>query len=35
MEEQMDTTDFWQDHSLTFLEMAFRADHRERLEQAD
>lgn len=35
MEEQKETTDFWQDHSLAFLEMAFRADHRERLEKAD
>ena len=30
-----ETTDFWQDHSLTFLEMAFRNDRRERLEKAD
>ena len=35
MEEQKDTTDFWQDHSLAFLEMAFRTDRRERLEKAD
>jgi nitrogen fixation NifU-like protein len=35
MEDQKETTDFWQHHSLTFLEMAFRADHRERLEKAD
>ena len=30
-----ETTGFWQDHSLAFLEMAFRTDHRERLEHAD
>jgi nitrogen fixation NifU-like protein len=35
MEEQKETADFWQDHSLIFLEMAFRTDHRERLEKAD
>jgi nitrogen fixation NifU-like protein len=35
MEEQKDATDFWQDHSLMFLEMAFRSDRRERLEKAD
>ncbi len=28
-------TDFWQHHSLTFLEMAFRTDRRERLANAD
>jgi nitrogen fixation NifU-like protein len=27
--------DFWQDHSLTFLEMAFRSDRRERLAKPD
>jgi nitrogen fixation NifU-like protein len=27
--------DFWQDHSLRFLEMAFRTDKRERLAQPD
>jgi nitrogen fixation NifU-like protein len=27
--------DFWQDHSLRFLEMAFRTDRRERLERHD
>ncbi len=27
--------DFWQDHSLHYLEMAFRADRRERLESPD
>jgi nitrogen fixation NifU-like protein len=30
-----ETTDFWQDHSLAFLEMAFRSDRRERVAQAD
>lgn len=30
-----ETSDFWQDHSLTFLEMAFRTDRRERLEKPD
>ena len=35
MDEPKETADFWQDHSLTFLEMAFRTDHRERLEKAD
>ncbi len=35
MQEQKETTDFWQDHALIFLEMAFRADHRERLPNAD
>jgi nitrogen fixation NifU-like protein len=30
-----ETTNFWQDHSLTFLEMAFRNDRRERLAHAD
>jgi nitrogen fixation NifU-like protein len=27
--------DFWQDHSLRFLEMAYKADRRERLENPD
>lgn len=27
--------DFWESHSLTFLEMAFRTDRQERLSQAD
>lgn len=35
----MDATDkiedFWQDHSLTFLEMAFRTDRRERVDKPD
>jgi len=35
MDAPKETTDFWQDHSLTFLEMAFRTDRRERLEKAD
>lgn len=35
MEDQNEAADFWQQHALTFLEMAFRYDHRERLEQAD
>ncbi len=35
METTKETPDFWQDHSLTFLEMAFRSDRRERLEKAD
>jgi len=35
MDAHKETTDFWQDHSLTFLEMAFRTDRRERLEKAD
>ncbi|BBO82003.1 iron-sulfur cluster assembly scaffold protein [Desulfosarcina ovata] len=35
MDAPNETSDFWQDHSLAFLEMAFRNDHRERLEQAD
>lgn len=29
------TLDFWQHHSLHFLEMAFRTDKRERIEQPD
>lgn len=28
-------TDFWQSHSITFLEMAFRTDRQERLHDAD
>jgi nitrogen fixation NifU-like protein len=35
MDANKETTDFWQNHSLTFLEMAFRTDRRERLEKAD
>ena len=35
MDDHKEATDFWQDHSLTFLEMAFRTDRRERLEKAD
>ncbi|BBO68264.1 hypothetical protein DSCA_21940 [Desulfosarcina alkanivorans] len=35
MDMKKDTTDFWQDHSLTFLEMAFRNDRRERLDKPD
>ena len=35
MDANKETTDFWQDHSLMFLEMAFRTDRRERLESAD
>lgn len=35
MDTQKETSDFWQDHSLTFLEMAFRSDRRERTEKAD
>lgn len=35
MDTQKETSDFWQDHSLTFLEMAFRSDRRERMEKAD
>ena len=35
MNETKETTDFWQDHSLVFLEMAFRSDRRERLEKPD
>jgi nitrogen fixation protein NifU and related proteins len=34
-DESRDSTDFWQDHSLTFLEMAFRSDRRERPAQPD
>jgi nitrogen fixation NifU-like protein len=29
------TFDFWQDHSVKYLEMAFRSDRRERLERPD
>ena len=35
MDDQKETSDFWQDHSLTFLEMAFRTDNRERFEKPD
>jgi nitrogen fixation NifU-like protein len=35
MDAEKKTSDFWQDHSLTFLEMAFRTDCRERLDKAD
>ena len=35
MDAHQETTDFWQDHSLAFLEMAFRTDRRERIEKAD
>ena len=35
MNAEKETSDFWQDHSLTFLEMAFRTDRRERLEKTD
>ncbi len=35
MSADKNDSDFWQDHSLTFLEMAFRNDHRERLAKAD
>jgi nitrogen fixation NifU-like protein len=35
MNMEKETSDFWQDHSLTFLEMAFRTDHQERLEKMD
>jgi len=33
--EKTEGFDFWQDHSLRFLEMAFRTDKRERLAQPD
>jgi nitrogen fixation protein NifU and related proteins len=33
--EMTDASDLWQNHSLAFLEMAFRTDHRERLEKPD
>jgi len=35
MEMREKEFDFWQDHSLRFLEMAFRTDRRERLEHPD
>ena len=35
MDTDQATSDFWQDHSLHFLEMAFRTDRRERLEKPD
>jgi nitrogen fixation NifU-like protein len=35
MDAEKNTSDFWQDHSLTFLEMAFRTDRRERLDKPD
>jgi nitrogen fixation NifU-like protein len=35
MDAEKNTSDFWQDHSLTFLEMAFRTDCRERLDKPD
>ena len=35
MERHSEPADFWQDHSLMFLEMAFRTDRRERLDKAD
>lgn len=35
MDDQKEISDFWQDHSLVFLEMAFRTDHREQLEKPD
>ena len=35
MDAQKETADFWQDHSLIFLEMAFRNDRRERLDKPD
>ncbi len=35
MDAEKEIADFWQDHSLTFLEMAFRTDRRERLEKPD
>jgi nitrogen fixation NifU-like protein len=34
-ENKNEEFDFWQDHSLHFLEMAFRTDKRERLTQPD
>lgn len=34
-DEMTEEFDFWQDHSLRFLEMAFRTDKRERLAQPD
>ena len=35
MDAEKEIADFWQDHSLTFLEMAFRTDRRERLSKPD
>jgi nitrogen fixation NifU-like protein len=35
METQKETSDFWQDHSLVYLEMAFRNERRERLAKPD
>ncbi len=35
MDAEKEASDFWQDHSITFLEMAFRTDRRERLEKPD
>jgi len=35
MHSEKETTDFWQDHSIAYLEMAFRTDRRERLEKPD
>lgn len=35
MDTEKKPTDFWQDHSLAFLEMAFRTDHRERFAKPD
>jgi nitrogen fixation NifU-like protein len=35
MDAEKKPTDFWQDHSLAFLEMAFRTDRRERIAKPD
>jgi len=35
VDAEKETSDFWQNHALIFLEMAFRTDHRERLEKPD
>lgn len=35
MNAEKETSDFWHDHSLKFLEMAFRTDRRERLDKPD
>ena len=35
MNVKKETSDLWQDHSLRFLEMAFRTDRRERLDKPD
>ncbi len=35
MDAEKKPADFWQDHSLAFLEMAFRTDHRERIAKPD